>query len=547
LDTSINAPPPVATLTVVPAPIGIRVGQAVQFRAIAWDARGGQLPLPGAVEWSSGDTSIVRVSANGVGVGISLGTATISADLKGVVARAAVGVSPRDKRPNVILIVTDDARSDDIAYMPTVQRLLVSQGLTFSKFFVTTGTCCPSRSSILRGQYAHNHGTLSNVPPAGSFLQFRALGNEHSTVASWLQAAGYRTALLGKYLNRYPGYPNPEPTYVPPGWTEWYAVFAPSEGDPAYYDYLMNENGHETTYGHGPQDYLTDVLTRRATRFVRQSQFLGNPFFMYIAPYAPHQPSTPGPNHVAAFAGFVPPRSPAFNEADVSDKWLGVSRLPLLTDSAVAVLDSAQRLRLESLLSVDDMVRALVDTLQATAALDDTYIFLSSDNGLEVGEHRLWLTKETPYEETIRLPLLVRGPGVAAGGVTAAMALNIDLAPTFAELASVPAPSFVDGRSLVPFLQGQNPPWRHAFAEEVWAEISAIMPRLVFQQVRTENYSYIEFYDGERELYDLGVDPYELQSIYKTAPASLLTQLSGWLKALRGCVGPACRTLDVAP
>lgn len=497
--------------------------------------------------WSSSDTSVVRIDTSGVAIGASIGTANIGAAINGVRGQAVLTVIERDPRPNIIVIMTDDQRIDQLAFMPQLQHWLVQGGLSFGRFFVTTGTCCPSRASFLRGQYAHNHQTLNNLPPAGSFLHFRDLGNEASTLATWLQGAGYRTALFGKYLNRYPGYPNPDLTYVPPGWTDWFGVFTPTEGNPSYVDYYANDNGFVEFHGDGPGEYLTDVLSSKAITFIRQSQFLGEPFFLYVAPYAPHTPATPAPRDVGALSGVGVPRTPAFDEADVSDKWQGVQQLLPLTAEQVQSLDALYQAQLETLLSVDDMVNVIHLTLAETESLDNTYVFFTSDNGLEMGEHRLVSAKEVPYEETIRQPLIVWGPGVPAGGNVSSIALNIDVAPTIAELAGVPAPAFVDGRSLVSWLRGQTPPWRHAFAEEVWDETEVTSPRTSFEQIRTDDYSYTEFFDGERELYDLRVDPYELQNINAGAPSSLTNQLSTWLHELRGCQGASCRTLDVAP
>ena len=548
LDTTDSTPLPVASLSVSPSVTTLHIEQAVQLQVTARNARGRAMPLLPALTWASSDTSVVRVSPSGVAVAESMGTATLTVRTRSIEATATVTTIARDPRPNIIVLITDDARTGDFDYTPQIRALLSDSGMTFDNFFVTTGTCCPSRASILRGQYAHNHQTLTNLPPAGSFMEFRALGNEASTLATWLHAAGYETGLFGKYLNLYPGFPNPDLTYVPPGWDSWHAVFSPSEGNPAYYYYSLNEDGVSTDYGEAPSDYLTDVLTDRVSKFVTQAQFRGTPFFMYIAPYAPHEPSTPSPTHLGAFAGVPAPRTPAFNEADVSDKWLGVRRLPLLTDSAIADLDARYDDRLASLLSVDDMVKALLAGLRQTGSLDNTYVFLLSDNGLETGEHRMVMLKETPYEETIRVPLVVRGPGIPFGVHNAAMTLNIDLAPTIMDLASSPAPAFVDGRSLAPLLSGTPPgSWRHAFAEEVWAEDSSPAPRLIFQELRSDSYAYVEYYDGERELYDIRNDPYELSSIYSTTPKSLISQLSGWLAELRTCAASSCRVLDVAP
>ncbi|MDP9363610.1 MAG: sulfatase, partial [Chloroflexota bacterium] len=381
------------------------------------------------------------------------------------VAPPAGAVAVPSARPNIVLILLDDLDARSVEAMPNVMSLLRDQGTTFENFFVTTPLCCPSRASILRGQYAHNHGVLRNVKKGrkpGGFPTFLELGREGSTVATWLHDAGYRTALVGKYLNQYPE--GAEPGHVPPGWDEWSA-----EARGQYFNYRLNENGTVVRYGRDPGDYQTDVLAAKATDFVARSAVDDRPFFLYLAPHAPHTPATPAPRHAEAFAGATAPRAPSFNEADVGDKPGWVRAAPALSADEIAGIDELHRQRSRSLLAVDDMVAALVDALRAGGALDDTYVLLTSDNGFHQGEHRLPGGKGDPYEASIRVPLLVRGPGVAAGGTVGELALNVDLAPTLAELAGATAPGFVDGRSLVPLLAGEPPPaWRRALLVELF-------------------------------------------------------------------------------
>ena len=266
--------------------------------------------------------------------------------------------------PNIIVIVTDDLDARSVACMPNVQTLLAAEGVTFANAFVTTPLCCPSRASILRGQYAHSHGVLSNVGDNGGFPAFYRLGDEDSTVATWLQDAGYRTALVGKYLNRYPK--GAAESHVPPGWDEW-SAFASSdedEGGSYYSGYALNEDGTIVFYGQQPSEYSTDVLAAKATDFVARAAATGDPFFLYIAPFAPHGPSTPASRHTGAFAGVQAPRVPSFDEADVTDKPAWVQALPSLDDDQIALLDDRYRRRLRSLLAVDEMVASLVETLE---------------------------------------------------------------------------------------------------------------------------------------------------------------------------------------
>jgi N-acetylglucosamine-6-sulfatase len=247
--------------------------------------------------------------------------APITAAMQEASPAASPAVTPSAERPNVVLIVTDDLDARSVEAMPAVRSLLHEQGVRFTNAFASTPLCCPARVSILRGQYVHNHGVLSNGGPYGGFTTFRRRGGEDSTVATWLQAAGYRTALLGKYLNGYPE--EADPTYVPPGWDEWYAFAGGTSG--FYADYELNENGRLVPYGSAPGDYSTDVLSAKATEFIERTTTADQPFFLYLAPYAPHAPRLPAPRHADTFADVQVPRSPAFNEADVSDKpgWVG--------------------------------------------------------------------------------------------------------------------------------------------------------------------------------------------------------------------------------
>lgn len=459
-------------------------------------------------------------------------------------------LSEQTSQPNIILILTDDQDAPTVAFMPRLKELLVDQGTTFTNGFVTYSLCCPSRASIQRGQYVHNHQVLTNTPPDGGFQKFRSTGDEKSTVATWLQAAGYRTVLIGKYLN---GYPGNEPTYVPPGWSEWYGVH--EAGGYSFYNYRINENGTVVSYGSHPEDYGTDVFARKATDFIRRAAADGKPFFVYLSTYAPHDaprgvPPIPAPRHQNEFADATAPRLPSFNEEDVSDKPKAVRRRPLLSSEQIAKIDERYRRRLQSVLAIDEMIASVVETLQATSQLEKTYIFFTSDNGWHQGEHRISAGKGTAYEEAIGVPFIVRGPGVPAGQALEHLVLNIDLAPTFAELAGASAPDFVDGRSLVPLLRS-NPPslenWRQGFLVEFWASPQSQPARPLYQALRTYDYKYVEWASGERELYDLKKDLYEMESSHATAGPALLQKLASWLEALRRCAGASCREADSAP
>jgi len=407
--------------------------------------------------------------------------------------------------------------------------------------FVTTPTCCPSRASILTGQYAHNHGVLTNEPPDGGFPKFRASRGEGSTIATWLRAVGYRTAFLGKYLNFYP---DDDLTYVPPGWDEWYGLI----DEYKYYHYLLNENG-QVLY---PLEYQTDVLAAKALDFVKRVSQSAQPFFLYLALVAPHLPAQPAQRHRQAFSDISLPRPPSFDEADVSDKPAWIRRLPLLDASEIFLLDVVQRNRLRSLLAVDEAIEQLVNVLHAGGKLDDTVILFTSDNGFHLGEHRISTQKRTPYEESIRVPLLVRGPGMAQGRTLGHMVLNIDLAPTLAELGGAAGAEAADGRSLVPLL-GSNPPpleeWRQDFLLEHWGS-DADNARLQipdYHGLRTQDALFVKYQTGELELYDLRADPFQLESLHRRANPALLKRLSARLDALKRCAAATCRAVEARP
>ncbi len=445
------------------------------------------------------------------------------------------------QKPNIMFILADDMREDDFEHMPQTRKLLAGQGLTFSNAFVTHSLCCPSRASILRGQYTHNHQVLTNIGPMGGFEKFRSQGHETSTIATWLQSGGYRTVLLGKYLN---GYGNRgSEMYIPPGWDEWYGRLDKY----SYYEYQMNENGKITSYGSANKDYYTDMLAGKAKDYVRRTANDSSPFFMYLAPLAPHSPYTPASRHENAYENARAPRSPSFDERDISDKPEWVRDMPRLGKD-VEKVDRTYQGRLRLLLSLDEMVAGLIEELRATGELDNTYVFFTSDNGYHLGEHRLSKGKRTAYEEALRVPLAVRGPGVPTGASAEQMALNIDFAPTIAELAGVPASEFVDGRSLAPLLDGSPPAtssWRSAFLVEHWSGgTTDVREAPTYAGVRTQRHKYVEHATGDKELYNLDSDPYELENRYKTAQTARVEGLKSRLEALKGCAGEACREAE---
>jgi len=379
---------------------------------------------------------------------------------------SAVAAEHKSK-PNILFILTDDQRLEDIKHMPRLNKLLVNQGMSFENYFSTVSLCCPSRTSILRGQYAHNTGVMTNGGNNGGFVVAHKRGIENSTIATWMHDRGYTTALIGKYLNHYPD--GQGLSYVPPGWDYW---ASPCSGNPyTEYNYDLNENGKSVHYGNTPSDYGTDVYLHKATDFIKSCSGENKPFFMYLAFYAPHGPATPADRHLNMFADAKIVRTKAFNESDVSNKPDYIKKLNLLTDKEVNGEDAYYGKRLRSLQAVDEAIEKLYDTLSENKQLDNTYIFFASDNGFHLGEHRMRRGKQTAYETDIHLPLIVRGPGITHGATAAELVGNIDLAPTWADLAGATAPQFVDGRSLQPILrakEGKSLKWRQAYLVEHW-------------------------------------------------------------------------------
>ena len=434
-------------------------------------------------------------------------------------------------RPNVVLILTDDQRFDTIGVehavdgatpvMRTVSAELVAHGVTFENSFTTTALCAPSRASLLAAQYAHSTGVHENHGP-----QALAAFDETSTLATWLHAAGYVTGLFGKYINGY----EDGPPYTPPGWDEWHAF-----RKARYFDYVLAENGVEVQYGHADADYSTDVLAAHTVAFIRQHAGR-EPFFAYFAPFAPHVPATPAPRHKDSFSAVPPWRPPNFNEADVSDKPEWVRDIPLWDADRMAELDDLGRRQLECLQAVDEAVGAVLSALRSAGVENDTIVMFASDNGYGWGAHR-WETKECPYEECMRVPLVVRYPPLTAEPrVESRLALNIDYAETLAELAGATVAPGAEGASLVPLLDGTAGSWRTDFLEEHWPIDAHWRHRTIpeFVQVRSSDWKYTAYATGEAELYDEHADPQELESLADDpAHAGVVGQLGERLRQLQ--------------
>lgn len=466
-----------------------------------------------------------------------------------------------DQRPNIVLLLVDDLRADDMMQLPRLQEMLVAQGTAFRRFFAPNALCCPARTSILRGQFSHNHGVWTNFANrSGGYVAATQLNLEPETIAVWLQRAGYDTALMGKYLNDYGKDVRgiPDRTHVPPGWTEWFGLIDP-KGDAVYrgYDYAMNANGAIRNFGTAATDYATDVLAREARSFIeRRGTGPRKPFFLYLAPTAPHTPIQPAPRHQPnPYAGFVPTFPPSFNAADVSDKPLWIQQIPRMSRGQTDRIVADIRRRLGSMLAVEDMLQDLLDALAARGELGNTYIFFASDNGLQLGEHRLG-SKATVYDEAVRVPLVVRGPGIAAGDAVDLMVYNHDLATTFAAIAGATTAPFVDGVSLLPLLDPATRPAASAWRRSVLLEHRAHNDKPKTQpdafSIRTNNYQYVEYASAAQrcELYRIAADqdPYRLTNrCDDPALASVQARLAARLRDLQRCSGNECRRLEFLP
>jgi len=432
---------------------------------------------------------------------------------------ACTGSAAPDHRMNVLVILTDDQSIETLPHSPPIMPFLQSQmedpsgeWIRFPNAFINTPLCCPSRASLLTGEYSSHTGVVNNE--TGAYL------DERSTLATWLQHSGYDTALFGKYLNDYPFDRGP---YVPPGWGHW---FAKEQGPQSttYQGYTIVDDGSPIRYGTSPRDYLTTVLTQEAASWISDAP-TDRPFFAWFAPTAPHFPWMPAQRDRGAFADLTIPQPPSVKE-NVSDKPAWVRGLPPISPAQQAQLLRDRRLEYETLLSVDRSVERLMETLQQRGVLEHTVVFFLTDNGFSFGEHR-WVTKPCEYEPCIDTPFLVRYPGTSQHE-DPSLVSNVDVAPTIADVANVStsgsasgsasgsesgsAPG-IDGESLLPQLTGAAPSSRKGVLIE-WAGGYG-MP--AWFGVRTRNLAYVELQTGERELYDIGggvgkPDPYELRN-----------------------------------
>jgi len=498
---------------------------------------------------------------------------------------AAQDVQP--PRPNVIVVMSDDQGPATMRALPSVSRLIGARGVEFGNAFASFPLCCPARATLLTGQYAHNHGAQGNNPASGG--GYGALRDPERNLAAWLGAAGYDTAFAGKWLNGLR-----TPRTAPPGWQQWWGlVGSGGEGLSSFYDYDVFEPGAEPRhFGTAAADYQTDALTREyALPFIAAHAADPDPFFLWLAYHPPHnglgrddaagrrcssgppgsrrgeQSAIPAPRHAGRYLHAAAPRPPSFDERDVADKPAAVRRRPRLDRADLERIERDYRCGLAALLSLDQAVEGLVAELRRTGQLERTVLVFTADHGVLAGEHRIPRGKNQPYEEAIRVPLLVRGPGLAAGERVSSPAVNADLAPTILDLAGVSPPPEtarpIDGTSLVPLLAGERAGRRRAILIE--GRDNTVRARRGFKVrsyvgVRTRRYVYVEYRRAgfearaegiaapigagrtvERELYDLRRDPYELRSRDREPRyADARATLAAMLGRLEDCSGARC-------
>jgi arylsulfatase A-like enzyme len=448
--------------------------------------------------------------------------------------------------PNIVFILADDFSLDLLAPnvfgsdMPHLQQM-ASEGTTFAHYFVTDSLCCPSRSSIFTGKLPHNTGVFRNAGADGGMGGFLIHGNEPVTFAVALHDVGYRTAMLGKYLNGY----RPEKSGIPQGWSEWDV-----DGEKGYaeYNYDLNENGKLRSH----PEYLTDEISRLGQAFIDASA--PGPFFIELASFAPHAPYTPPERYMNSFAAYHYGKTATFGARPDATAPAWLQQIPPLTPQDLGTIDTAFQKRLGSIKAIDDMIGEIRALLRRLGLDKNTYVVFSSDNGYHMGEYSLRPGKMTPFDTDIQVPLIVVGPGVAAGRVVTEIAENIDLCPTFTELAGAGPPTSPDGHSLSALLRtsptpDHTSPWRRAALIEHHhpgpekSDPDLPEPRSgnppTYEALRTSDALYVEYSDTKDEigLYDLHADPQELHNIAAGQSAATLKRWHDALSANATCKG----------
>lgn len=423
---------------------------------------------------------------------------------------------PAGAQPNIIHICTDDMRLSDLVYMRTVKTILKARGINFTHHYTVFPVCAPSRVSMLTGLQAHNHNVLDND---GAYAAYQPL--EANSIAPWLQAAGYYTGHVGKFINDYL-----RTDHVPPGYDFWRAIAGSFE---VYYNFYLNEDGTIVRYKAG--QYITDVLNQKVQDFLAAVP-AGQPFALWYWPNACHGPEIPADQDMGTIDPNTMPLPPSFNVNIVNGK-----KNPELTPDEIADLKNQWALRLETLQSVDRGIAALLTALEASGRLANTHIIFTSDNGYQLGEHRIDGQKDALYDESVRLPLVWFGPTSYTGGLSSVVS-NIDVTAAMVSLAGATAGRTMDARDMTQLLSGDGTGWNRA----------ALSQTRFGMGVMNVNWSYAENFNGRRELFDMSADPYQLVNVvdepaYASAQAALVTALH----ALEGCAGASCSWTENFP
>lgn len=495
----------------------------------------------------------------------STGDPTSSTDSSSAVVMPGTGDSEQlradiGSQPNLVVIMTDDQTMDSLAVMPNVKRLLVDEGMSFPNSIVTYPLCCPSRASFFTAQYSHNNGVEWNSGANGGYAAFK--GQDTAMPAS-LQAAGYRTSHIGKFLN---GYGDQRSAAMPKGFDNFQGLVGPSTGQ--YFGFTINDNGVLRKDEQGR--YQTDVLTELAVDDIGAAATEGRPFFLslaYLAPHAEfgcalasctaaqireerefsnigfgHSEAVPAPRHKGRFGDTPLPQRPSLG--NLTDGGSVSDSRPPLSDLDLADITSGYRSELESLLAVDEGVGAVVDALTKSNALERTLIVFTSDNGFFHGEHRLRYGKYLPYEEALKVPLVVRGPGVKPATTNSTVVTNVDLSTTLMGYSQTEPLREPDGLDLSPLFAAPDLEWDRGVLVEGLGPQAAAQPQ--YLGIRTKRWAYFEFADspgapGGAELYDLEADPFQITNLaVKPEYSGEVAALAQQVAELTLCAGPAC-------
>ncbi|XP_065351291.1 N-acetylglucosamine-6-sulfatase-like [Cloeon dipterum] len=470
---------------------------------------------------------------------------------------------------NIILILTDDQDLVKTGYtaLPKTKLLLGDSGSTFTNAFATTPVCCPSRSSILTGRYLHNHRVLNNSISGGCASdKWREDFENNATFATHLKKQGYKTFYAGKYLNQY-GKKNAD---VPKGWDWWFGL----QGNSRYQNYTLSENGTWRSYGDRPEDYLTDVIAERALEFLNQGQLQNTPFLMVLATPAAHDPFTPAEKYKGRFARSQLPKGADFNAFNQGKHWL-VQMPPLtLSNETISKIEEIYRHRLETLLSVDDLVEQIVSKLEQLQLLERTNLVFTSDHGYHLGQFAMPWDKRQPYDFDIRVPFLIRGPRIPKKKTFEQPILLTDLAPTFLQIAGIEDDSGMDGISLFKSIELEkmnrsfliefngeshedsvSPDCPEEFREKGQFFECNLDNACKCQDVRNNTYAcvrhisnkcsfiFCHFDDDEdfEEFYDLNSDALQLRNVADNLQPHFLQFYRKSLKKLQLCSGKECK------